>query len=132
MKKLFSFFTLLLLLTVGLTNNFTMVFAGQNNQVKIISNNKICNLDNTVNTKNSNGCIKICIYTNKSYFQNISKGNLLKKKKWNNSLYWCNNIFNLTYFDSINLIIKKHSPYFTKNINYYSYHNLVKIIKSNI
>ena len=131
MKKLFSFFTLLIFIIVGFLHNSMMSFAMQSNMHKeMMWNMKMHCCDDV----DSNNCEHSCYFSWNSDFKIITLNNtnfqkkILKIKIINfYDIFWKSSEF----LENKNLINNTSPPNLQNKIKYYSYSDLVKIIKSN-
>ncbi len=132
MKKIFSFLTLLIFFFIGFAHNSIMVFAMENNMEMTILEENICCWDEIVEESNSSCIHSCCIEWNIDYwtssFNNTFQKNILK---CTSHTFWDINIFISSSLNNKTLVNKTSPPYLDREITNYSYHTLIKIIKSN-
>lgn len=133
MRKIFSFFALLVYIIIVFFHNPIMSFAMQdNNMVSEMGMNQIdyCESDwKTDKIPNSNCCYESDSAVLTSALNNFQNDNKAIKIKVNK----CLDIFtfSINAFENKKLIKNTSPPFIEKKIKYYSYKDLIKIIKSN-
>ncbi len=134
MKKIFKLFVIITYLIIIFFQNIIMSFA-MNNLAKNKTNIEIkVKKINCCKEKKSNPCKKNCCIKN-IIEKNINPSNInLKEKILKIKIFSFIDIFSISkYFIENKNLIKNSSPppNLEKKIKYYSYRDLVKIIKSN-
>ena len=132
MKKIFSFFTLLIFIIIALFNNTMMSFAMQDTSMKMEMQDMSWCWDN--NEESKSFCNHECCYDSKW----VSQVNLLNTTRENNKKLKIKvksilDIFSFSIksFENRKLIQITSPPNLLRDIKNYSYKDLTKIIKSN-
>lgn len=137
MKKLFSFFTLLIFTLIVFSQNTMMSFAMQKMDMKVemivMENNKNSSL--YCNESNSNEhCNHDCCYES-AWLSNMPLSNIIRENSKKLKIKINNLVdiftFSLKSFDNKNLVKITSPPNKARKIKNYSYIELIKIIKSN-
>ena len=127
LKKLSTFFVLLAFIFIGFFHNSMMAFAMQNNMwAKMWMMQMNCKHSETNSCKKSCHSLDIKV---KSTFINSNNDEKVLKIKLTSLI----DIFSVSskFLENKNLIKNTSPPNLNKKIKYYSYSDLVKIIKSN-
>ena len=128
-KKIITFFVLLVFLFIGFIHNSMMAFAMSQNISHGLSNHKIkysnCSNKNTNSKKECNNIVNID--------KNLNSYKEFKFLSIKITLFTFSSIFtvNFSEFKNKNLYKIHSPPNYKRKIKFYSYSNLVKIIKSN-
>ena len=134
MKKIFSLLTLFTFSFIGFFHNSMMTFALKNNYIEknIWKSINCCNANN--NIKGEWKCFDSCCIWLEIDYLILSANNNFEKKVFKivkNYNVLAKNIWEKYFIKNKSLVKKTSPPYFERKIINYSYHTLIKIVKSN-
>lgn len=132
MKKIVSLFTLFVFFIIGFVHNSMIVFAMENNMEINMWGNDLCCYSKSEDDNSK--CIDVCCaeWSIDHWISSINNNFQKKvlKKVYNYSFIDLNTLC-LYSLDNKSLNNKTSPPYYDRYIINYSYHTLIKIIKSN-